>query len=107
MGLSALVECCVRGAGLVEEMAENALGLAPGNRAGREKVSQKSLKREGLRGPGAPFPEGEAASVCSLRLGLGQLKCSGEWRKRGCWLRSGRVTIFSILPDPVVLPKQA
>lgn len=47
----------------MEEMEENALGLAPGNRAGREKVSQKSLKRERLRGPEAPFPEGEAASV--------------------------------------------
>lgn len=45
MGLSPFVECLVRGADFSEEMIENALGLAPGNRAGREKVSQKSLKK--------------------------------------------------------------
>lgn len=48
-GLSPLVECHVRGSDFAEEMAENALGLEPGNRAGREKVSEKSLK-ERLRG---------------------------------------------------------
>lgn len=37
------MECCVRSADFGEEMAENALGLAPGN--SREKVSEKSLKR--------------------------------------------------------------
>lgn len=52
MGLSPFVECLVRGADFSEEMIENALGLAPGNRAGREKVSQKSLKKgSGGQGP--------------------------------------------------------
>lgn len=83
----------------MEEMEENALGLAPGNRAGRVKVSQKSLKRERLRGPEAPFPEGE--------VGAGSAHVFWGMEERGSWLRSGRVTIFSTRPGSVVLPKQA
>lgn len=45
------MERWVRGADFAEEMAENAVGLEPGNMVGRKKVGEKPLE-ERLREPG-------------------------------------------------------
>lgn len=51
MGLRPHMERWVRGADFAEEMAENAVGLEPGNMVGRKKVGEKPLE-ERLREPG-------------------------------------------------------